>query len=239
MKHLLYCLCLASLAFSCTENEPADERPDNILVPDSTEIFINPTDTVVEEVVIEYTMFEDYATLTTRAALLEAFDEMHMTHDTAWYAEGTVMMPRTTLTNPKNGHIIQFVWNEQDPDMLSQIVAMSEIYDENYEIVAKQKVTSETGLFSGMSLAELKDWNGDDFAFSGFGWDYGGGIFMEDSSRLFNCGLNLTLTMEYSEDPTLDDYYGDIELKTSAPGILEAPIFLNNLILYLDNPPVD
>ncbi|CAG5081768.1 hypothetical protein [Parvicella tangerina] len=184
----------------------------------------------------EYEYIEDYAKLDTKSKLYEALNAENLTDGSSWYAEGTVEFPHTIYNDPNTLNQIRFVWNK-DAETLSFIEIYLNLLDEASGTVRQQFVLSEHGIFTGMTLKELYDWNGQkEIKFSGFGWDFGGGVFPQEGSPLANSGLVVRLGLENYADQTYNHLMGDMELSTADEGILEAPIRVDMLTLYIDEP---
>lgn len=176
---------------------------------------------------------EDFATIRSKKELYATFGAEHLEDGISWYAEGTVEFQHTLLTDPNTGNVYTYVWMEEDNETLSFIEANLFIWDDNYEIARKQIVLSKTGLFTGMTLKELFEWNGEkDFKFYGFGWDYEGTISPGTGSNMVASGLGLQLTLENYSNQDWTHLLGDIELSTEDHSLFEAPIVLGQLTIY-------
>ncbi len=177
-----------------------------------------------------YNKFEQYATILTKADLMAIFGEENIKTSTEAYAEGTVEKEVSTLINPENGQVIRYIWG--DDNSTEWIEALYNIYDENYEIISTQNIEAENGLSTGMGLMDLKAWNGADFKFSGFGWDYAGTIYTEEGSKMQKSTIQISLdnlTIE-GADFTL----GDVELNTSDERLLSVEIIVSSLTMYIN-----
>lgn len=184
---------------------------------------------------LEFKVFEDYAQLRTKQEIIDAFGKENVTHGSSWYAEGTVELKHTIIRNPANGHRIKYLWDQDKPTKLSSIEVSYFEYDENYEVVNKQKVPTNCGLFTGMKINELRKWNGDDFHFSGFGWDYEGGVFITPGSKLDKCPVRIKLTMEHHDNMVqFENLYGDSELSTTNELVKKAPIVIDLMVYNLE-----
>ncbi len=172
--------------------------------------------------------FEDYAKIKNKEALLEKFGASNIKNSVEGFAEGTIEKEVSLLTDPENRNVIKFVWDEDNT--LSWIEASENLYDENYEITGKQSIKTETGLWLGMSLADLRKWNEADFKFSGFGWDFGGGIFAEKGSKIADSPVSLTLN--YSGTNIPDFAMGDVELYADDERLKNLEITVSNFMFY-------
>jgi hypothetical protein len=73
-----------------------------------------------------------------------------------------------------------------------------------------------------MTLAQLEKLNGKPFTFSGFGWDYGGGVAGWGGGKLENSGISVQLRespliYEYMEQTELARVLGDQQVSSSEP----------------------
>ncbi len=219
-----------------TTVENNNENPQKGSTQDATNQIVENklTEIEMENQEKEFSLIEDYALLDTKEKLEAKFDKSHLEDGFSVYAEGTVELPHTILTNPENGHIIKYVWKESNPNELGSIEVQYILWNEDYENTGSQKISSECGIYTGMPLKDLKAWNGKDFMFSGFGWDYAGGIFSQPNTKIYDCKTNITLGLEY--DTNYDEYnfvMGDVELTTADEKTLNAPIIISDLTIYL------
>jgi hypothetical protein len=206
--------------------------------PDESGMQAEAADSAVTEPEVEsadysYSTVEDYARITTRDQLVSEFGEDNLTAGETWYAEGTVRADHTILTNPQNGQVIKYLWDD-DGNSLSALEVGYYVFDDDYSVLDRQVVYSECGIHTGMSLQELREWNGEDFDFFGFGWDYEGGIMAEEGSRIAECPVLIKLGMYLeAEDP--EEYMelsGD-QIFNSSDGIVQgAPIVVDMLTYY-------
>ncbi|PIE51782.1 hypothetical protein CSA37_07210 [Candidatus Fermentibacteria bacterium] len=176
-----------------------------------------------------YSTIEDYAAFSTRDQLIAAFEKDCLMHGERWYNEGTVMHEVTKVTNPDNGQEVIYIWNS-DGSIL-RIEADFYLYDRDYEIAGTQKISCRAGVFTGMSLAELKEWNGDDFDFLGFGWDNEGFILPAEGSGIEGITVQIQLSLEQPIE-SFDEYenlVGDVILNTSDENVMQVPVVVSRL----------
>jgi hypothetical protein len=232
----LYLTILSITLIACGETEPHNAMVESI-VQDTTQ-----AQDIIEEIaeveitkesIIDFSKFDHYATILTKSDLIERFGKENLEDRTAWYAEGTVEKQSTILTNPENGHIIKFVW-EDDNTTTSFIEASCYLWSADFGVEGKQEIEAENGLKLGMSLTDLVAWNEDDFEFSGFGWDYAGGVFAKDSSKIANSNIALRLIDEQNvEGDEWNFLLGDIVFKTNDKRIKGAPIMVEQFTMYI------
>lgn len=173
---------------------------------------------------------EDYAQVNTFQELNELFSLTEIDNDTAYYAEGESMYLRSIVTNSDTGHKVSYLY-EAGSDSVSFIEMNHIVYTEGYELAGSQNVSSETGLYLSMPLKELLEWNGDKIVFSGFGWDYGGGVF-DTKGKLATSSVKITLDIKSIPSIDQKDYYGDIQLSSDMDGILDAGIHVSQMVIY-------
>lgn len=232
MQKLLTITLISFLFFSCS-TEPEEEfvSPD---LADSIEEPLEPEEQPEEPVELVFNTIEDYAQLKTKEELIATFGKENIKNGTSWYAEGTVQLKHSIVTNPKNKHIVKYLWDEENPKKLSSIEISYFDYNEDYEVLGTQKILSACGFYTGMPINDLRKWNGADFNFSGFGWDYEGGVFVKEKSRLSTCPVTIKLGLKHDGNLDLaEGLYGDQELSTSSEAVKKAPIIVERLYYYL------
>lgn len=213
MKKYLPLYLVVFLALSCSNNNESAGAKDNSIGFKAE----------------EFTYLEDYLSFKNRADLVKMFGEESLQDDTSWYAEGTEMFLSTKLTNPQNGQLIKFIWGE-GLDLLF-IEASYTNYNEDFEPLKEQRIESKCGLFTGMSLKELRDWNEEEFEFYGFSWDYEGTVIADEDSKIMLCPVSFNLTIPYYEFEGIEDLLGDVLFKSDDSLVQDAPIFIDQLVL--------
>jgi hypothetical protein len=123
-----------------------------------------------------------------------------------------------------------YVW-DNETDKLAFLEARHTLYDEDFEITDTQKIETKDGLYLGMSLRELKEWNGDDFKFMGFGWDYGGTIMSEEGSKLNKSPVKIQLDLQDYEGGEFA--MGDVELSTDDSWLYALNIIVSDFTYIL------
>ncbi len=228
LVNLLVFSFLLSVMFSCgntVEDKTTDENGSR-----ENDTTTAKKEVVVEQKEIDFSKFDHYATILTKKDLVETFGKENLKDEIALYAEGTVEKKSTVLRNPKNAHIVTFVWKDDSSDT-EWIEAGAFVYDENDEATVRQKIEAENGLFIGMPLLELKKWNGKDIKFSGFGWDYGGAIFIDDGSKLSKSPVSISLGMD--SDEAIDFVMGDVGLNTNDSRLEKLDIFVATFTIHI------
>lgn len=175
--------------------------------------------------------FEDYAALDTKEKIKSTFDKENCKEGTSYYEEGTISYKHTVVTNPATTHEVKYVWDENGT--LAFVEANYKKYDEDYNEVGIQMLKSECGVHLGMKLKELEKWNGKPISFSGFGWDYGGTIMKGTDSKLANCPINMTLSIDYSQN-TSNKIMGDTILSSTDKTVQQTPVYVSSFIKTLE-----
>ncbi|MEZ4936037.1 MAG: hypothetical protein R2799_00425 [Crocinitomicaceae bacterium] len=223
-------LILSSLV-SCGSEETKKETEK------TTENKVDSTaDSLVSEKkeIVQLEKLEDYASLKTYEEAVEYFGEDNMIADTSWYAEGTVMMLSNRCTDPNNKQIIMLVWEKGGKDKLSHVEAHYNVWDNDFaKVLATQKISSNCGLFTGMKIGELQEFCGQPVKFSGFGWDFAGGVRMLNQPKLEACNINLTLDLDQSDFEKVKHLLGDVELSSDQEEVKGMPIFVQKLTYYV------
>ena len=233
MKYIyLSILTIASLSCGSNHNTASEAIVTEDIVKDSVESIL-PDELMAEafepSIDTEFNYFEDYANVLTKTDLIATFGEDALTDDVAWYAEGTVEKQITILKDTINNFELTYVWNDKN-DSLAWISA-----DYNLSNDGHQKLETKSGLRLGMTLDEMQKWNEASFEFSGFGWDYAGGIYREVGSKIEETGLVLIL----SEGDNLDYQKfgfitGDTGLKSDDDKLIGAGIHLYEMTKYIE-----
>ncbi|MCB9255541.1 MAG: hypothetical protein H6579_00255 [Chitinophagales bacterium] len=213
MKIYLSLSFLVLLSFSCTHNNTNTKDANNLMELEAD----------------DFTYLEDYLSIKNRSDLLALFGEEAVADDTSWYAEGSEMFLSSQLENPQNKQVISFVWGENME--LLFIEAPFAIYDEDYIQIREQRIESSSGLFTGMSLNELREWNEDEFEFYGFSWDYEGTIVADAASKIMQCPVSFNLSLSYDSYTGGDELTGDVLLKSEDSIVQAAPIYIDQLTL--------
>jgi len=236
-KNYLYLSILAIGLIACGESH---EENSELTFPIEKTINADSVilETVVEEInedEIAFIKFDDYATILSKNDLIEIFGKENLVDKTTWFAEGTIERQTTTLTNPNNGHVIKYIWAEEDNSTTSWIESNYYLWDESFEIHGEQMIESKNGLKLGMSLADLKDWNNADIRFSGFGWDYAGNVFVDEGTKLAESNIQITLLdNQGKQDEKWLFLIGDIEFSTVDEKLKDAPILVEKFTIYIE-----
>ncbi|MBN4071070.1 hypothetical protein JYT72_01040 [Crocinitomix catalasitica] len=221
---------LAVMVASCGEAQELSE------LESSKETSNNLSDTLADDSLVgeddKIQFFEDYARFDTKTKLYEEFGKENLEDSETWYAEGTYRVVITTLTDPNNGNVIQFSWDEENEEALSFIETWNRNWrDENGN---EQRIETKEGIYTGMSLEDLVAWNeGENFEFSGFGWDYAGGVFAGAESKISKAKIQFTLDLKDEGYESFLHLLGDGSHKTSDEDVKGAPIVVGTITYNL------
>jgi len=229
-------ITLITLLFIGCSTEPEEKevfKSPNL--EDSMEKPLPPEEVPEEPVELVFNTIEDYAQLKTKEEIIANFGKENCKSGTSWYAEGTIQLKHTVVRNPKTKHIVKYVWDEENSKKLGSIEINYFDWNEDFEVKGTQKVLSACGFYTGMPINDLRKWNGADFNFSGFGWDYEGGVFVTPKSRLSTCAVSIKLGLKLDGNMDASDgLYGDQELNTSDPMVKTAPIIVEKISYYFE-----
>jgi hypothetical protein len=236
MKKIVYLLPAALIMFACGSEEESQETStdnnSNDVATDTLSVDSIATEEVAEGV---FETVEDYTTITSKTALYEAFAEDDLIDGESWYAEGTVKFETTTVNNPTNKHTVIYVWDRDNNEDLSSIEFHASVYDEGFNVTGTQEIKSTTGIYTGMPLKDLEEWNGAPFEFSGFGWDFAGGISRIEGTKIEQSPFGIRLDITYNDDTYQmhDALIGDVQWMSDAPETEGAPIHLGTITYWM------
>jgi hypothetical protein len=184
---------------------------------------------VVPEVTSDFKFFDDYFAITNREELLDKFPKENLKDDISWYAEGEVSKLSTLVTNPDNGQVVNYIWSDEDTSKAEWIEAY--YFEGDSASITNKGLSSKSGLSLGMSLLHLEQWNQAPFNFSGFGWDYSGGVFAEEKGKLIDSPIEVNLGFDnYSEENNF--LLGDMFFSSSDERVKNKGIYVNELVYY-------
>lgn len=136
---------------------------------------------------------EDLLKIKDEAELKAKFGADRISYDTIWGPEGMYSMG--TFIDEGTKDQVEIFW----ADSLHRIGPVSASTEATYNSDAGNYVFSSTwssanGVHIGTTTDELEKLNGKPFIFSGFGWDYGGGIRDWQGGALEGKGMGIDLT---------------------------------------------
>src|SRR5690606_4196792 len=129
MKKSLLALSAVFMMYSCTN--AADGKKDDKTKSDKDTAQVKDTvaDLEAVEVKEDYSVIEDYLVLDTKAKLIAEFGADNIEDGSTWYGEGSLEKQHSVLTNPKNAHVVKFVWAD-DAKSLDILEFFYQKYDE-------------------------------------------------------------------------------------------------------------
>jgi hypothetical protein len=123
---------------------------------------------------------EKYAAFDTKDKLYEAFGAAAI-KDGATTPAGEDTRMSSSLTDPRNGKVYNYVWNKNG-ESLYLIESYYRVLKENDTEKQRQIVDYKEGLYTGMTVSDLQKWNGAPFKFAGLSRDGGGMVTFESNS---------------------------------------------------------
>jgi hypothetical protein len=159
---------------------------------------------------------EDLLTIKDEKELKSKFSADRVTYDTIWGPEGTYTMG--TYLDKGSVNEVQVWWEDSLHRSGVASVVISALYA-NEKYIYGSSWSSKSGVKLGMTTVELEKVNGRMFNFSGFEWDYGGGVMSWNNGKLENAKVGVTLTAgdgKLTEDE-MTLVIGDQEVKSDDP----------------------
>jgi hypothetical protein len=163
---------------------------------------------------------EDLLKIKDEAELKSKFTTDRISYDTIWGPEGMYTMGSYIDQGTKDE--VQIVWQDSLRRRNVNAAMAKAWYDTasgNY--IFNCTWCSERGVHIGTTTDELEKLNGKEFVFSGFGWDYGGGIRDWQGGMLEGRGLRIDLTESESIGKLPEKEYtqilGDQDIKSDHP----------------------
>ncbi len=163
---------------------------------------------------------ENVLALQSETDLIRKYGQASVTYDTIWGYEGYFTMG-TYLITDKNSRI-EILWTDSAARkgiISATLVSTADYYSEKLE---PGNWKSSTGVFLGMSVYELEKLNGRPFKFSGFGWDYGGGVMSWEGGTLDGKGIAVQLSEGTSAELTQEEtnqILGDVMVMSDNPTV--------------------
>jgi hypothetical protein len=166
-----------------------------------------------------------FAPQTSEQTLIAQFGKANVKREMIYVAEGTE--EAGTVLFPKDpARRVEIVWKNKkarkSPEWLR---------------VPAESRWNVFGLANGMPLAELVKRNGRDFRFSGFGWDYGGGITDWRGGTLAtlggkSCHVGVSIdALEPFDEKALEKVSGDQEVASSSPHLKKLKVRVTELVV--------
>jgi hypothetical protein len=162
---------------------------------------------------------EDLLKIKDEVELKSKFGAGHVSYDTIWGAEGNYTMGSYIDKGTKDE--VEIYWSDS-AGRAGLITAMAKAYyDASGNYIFDNKWSSATGVHIGSTTDELEKLNGKPFVFSGFGWDYGGGIRDWNKGKLEDAGVGVELTESESigklPEKEYEQILGDQDVSSDHP----------------------
>lgn len=208
MKHQSYLFAMFLLLFNCCSGPDEDAKSDSVDVVKS-----DPVDTARQRYKLEFLL--DF---NSENELVQAYGKNHVIYDTIWGAEGFFTMG--TILKTENVSRIEITWKNDAKK--TEIVSATLVSDQNWfgDSIQPGMWHSNTGIKLGMSLEEVEKINGRPFSFSGFGWDYAGGLMSWEGGTLEGKGISIQMSEGTGYDSLPEDEYTKI--------LGDVPVMSNN-----------
>jgi len=166
-------------------------------------------------------LLENLLGIADEATLIRLYGKERVKYDTIWGAEGFFSMGTILKTEPESH--IEITWINDS--LKTDVVSVTQVSDTDWyaDTLARGQWKSITGVEVGMTIDKLQKINGRVFRFSGFGWDYAGGVISWQGGTLEGKGIAVQL----SEGPAPDSMkmseaesaqiFGDVEVQSDNP----------------------
>lgn len=174
----------------------------------------------------------------TEVELKQKFAADRVQYDTIWGAEGNFGFG--TYIDKGTKDEVQIMWADSlrmGGVMSAMAVAFYDQKTGNY--IFDNRWSSEMGVKIGTTTDELETLNGKPFIFSGFGWDYGGGIMDWKGGKLGVEGLGIALTEDLKPNEIPEKEYmqilGDQDVKSDHPVVKKVQPRVYRITVYNEN----
>jgi hypothetical protein len=162
---------------------------------------------------------EDLLALNSEAQLKTMYGASRVTWDTIWGAEG--MFEMGTFLDKGTKDEVHIFWGDEHRGSGVLSAGVETYYDKRGNADYSNKWSSATGIRLGMTTDELERLNGKPFAFSGFGWDYGGGVMDWNNGKLQDEAVGVTLSeggdAPQISEPEMEQILGDHDVMSDNP----------------------
>ncbi len=208
MKKLIY-LSIALAFLACNNSTKNSE---------------NTSDSVAVETKNDEFILENLLSINSEAELIQKYGKENIKREEFYYAEGTVSQMETVVFQGNEKEVV-FSW-EDDSVKFNKLIDIT-VYNTNS--VWKTK----NGIKIGTRMTELEKLNEKPFSFSGFGWDYAGGVDFENG-KLANNGIGITLGGLENEDnnPAYEKLLGDNMFKSNSKEAIAYNPYVVELSVY-------
>lgn len=164
---------------------------------------------------------ENLLDIPNEAELIRVYGNEYVTYDTMWGAEGFFTMGTILKTEPATH--VEITWS--DSGKKQGIISVTLVSDGDFfaDTLENGLWKSRTGVYIGMSVNDLQKVNGRPFTFSGFGWDYGGGVMRWEGGALEGKGLAVQLAEGPQAPEVSESEYNQV--------IGDIPVTSDNLVV--------
>lgn len=218
-----YFLGIAVAAISCSGDSAASHSPSQ-----ETTNQVQTSATAVPQLLDSLLLYKS------EAELRNVFGDNNVKFDTAWGPEGTNWL--CTYLYQGTPDEVQITWHNETErsDMLMLKISAGIVNDQPVSYKGRWKV--KAGILPGLTLAQLEKLNGKPFTFSGFGWDYGGGVAGWEGGKLENSGISVLLRespliYEFMEQTELARVLGDQQVSSSEPVLEKMQVQVQEVML--------
>lgn len=157
--------------------------------------------------------------------LIKRFGQDKVKYDTVWGAEGFFSMG--TIVKTEAASHLEITW--MNDSLKTEVVSVTQVSDSDWyaDTLLSSTWKSATGVHVGMSINELQKINGRVFTFSGFGWDYAGGVISWQGGTMEGKGVAVQLSegpINQSKNVTTEQrnaVLGDVEVQSDNPVLVE------------------
>ncbi len=176
---------------------------------------------------------EDLLKIKDETELKSKFGKDHISYDTIWGAEGSYTMG-SYIDKGTNDEVQIFWFDSLERSMIAS-ASIHAKWNDNGTYNYSSKWMSVTGIKLGLTTDELEKLNGKTFTFSGFGWDYGGGIMSWNDGKLstFEVGVTLVESEDHEISETeMNEILGDQEVKSDNAVVKKTQPRVNSVSVY-------
>ena len=191
-----------------------------------SEIFEN--DTTENEGFVDESL-EKYAEYDTKEKLYAAFGEENIREET-WTPKNGDTHRASELTDPRNGKVYNYVWSKDGKSlyMIEAYYRVSSKANKNKER-QRQIIDFRNGIYTGMTVANLEEWNGAPFAFSGLKRDKGGFVNFgkfADKRIIVRLGFDKSISSEVPASIKNSEF-----VTSNATALDDLPLFVDYIAL--------
>jgi hypothetical protein len=151
-------------------------------------------------------LLDSLVLINSEAELRKLYGDAHVTFDTLWGPEASWEL--ATYLFKGTSDELAIVWQNNTSRSKPAFVKLSAQMEADKPIEYKGRWKTKAGILPGLTLDRLQAINGKPFNFSGFGWDYGGGVADWNGGTLDKSGISVQLI----ESPAVYEFMEQDEL---------------------------